>query len=163
LATDRDRYFFRIVIGCFSHHEGHWAARNDLRANGLLDDQMCSIGSLRALVPQNVSCLSEGYEEAHKNAGMGFELRQVRELVLHVSAADLFDQLWPSPYHHEGNLTHWMTPSQSGVVWCKLRQDCPLLMVNADSAKQQVTCSQIQLHHRPTVVQAFNFAVRPAV
>jgi hypothetical protein len=33
------------------------------------------------------------------------------------------------------------------------------LMVSADSEKQQIQSSQIQLRHGPAVVQAFNFAV----
>ena len=159
MKTESDRRFFRIVIGCYSHRDGHWSARDELGANGLQDCQICSLGSRRALMASGDSILADPPVEAGRIRQTRFHLRQVRELEVHVSSALLFDRLWPAPHNHDGSLAPWMTPAQSGVIWRMLREDCPLLMVSADSAQQQIRSSQIQLRHGPTVVQAFNFAV----
>jgi hypothetical protein len=159
LETEPDGRFFRIVIGCYGHSSGHWSARDDLRANGLQDGQMCSLGSRRALM---IDHNSPGERHSGETAGgkrFSYDVRQVREMEIHVSSAPLFDRLWPAPHHHEGSLTWWLTPAQSDVVWRNLIEDCPLLMVSANSAQQQLQSVQVQFRHRPTIVQAFNFAV----
>jgi hypothetical protein len=159
MDPEPDRRFFRIVIGCYNHCEGLRLARDELRANGLQDCQMCSLGSRSALITDANGSLSHPLDEAGRSKQIRYDLRQVRELGIHVSSASLFDRLWPSPHDHDGSLTRWMTPAQSHVVWRKLSEDCPLLMVSADSAQQQIQSVQIQFRHGPTVVQAFNFAV----
>jgi hypothetical protein len=145
LETHPDRSFFRIVLGCYHHGERLRSAKDELRSQGLHDRQICSFGSCKAL--------------AGTDAQTGYPKRKVRELEIHVSSAALFDQLWPAPHHFDGSLTRWMTPAQSNVVWRKLCEDCALLMVSADSEKQQVQSAKIQLRHGPAIVQAFNFAV----
>jgi hypothetical protein len=159
LETETDRRFFRIVVGCYSHREGHWSARDDLRANGLQDHQMCSLGSRRALMGDEDGNVPDPSVEAASRGQIRYDMRRVRELEIHVSSASLFDRLWPAPHDHDGSLTRWMTPGQSSIVWRKLREDCPLLMVSADTAQQQLQSVQVQFRHGPTVVQAFNFAV----
>jgi hypothetical protein len=158
LTTELDRRFFRIVIGCYSHREGHLLARDNLGVNGLQDHQMCSLISQLALMSDRSSKTILG-SGGIKRGPLRYTRRRIRELEFHVSAVSLFDRLWPAPHNHEGSLTHWMTPSQSGVVWSNLCDGCALLMVSAETHEQQVKCSQIQLKHLPTVVQAFNFAV----
>jgi hypothetical protein len=145
LETDPDRSFFRIVLGCYHHGERHRSARDELRSQGLRDRQICSFGSRDAL---------DG-----TGASTGYPRRRIGNLEIHVSSVTLFDQLWPPPHHFDGSLTRWMTPAQSNMVWRKLCDDCVFLMVSADSEKQQIQSSQIQLRHGPAVVQAFNFAV----
>jgi hypothetical protein len=120
---------------------------------------MCSLGSRRALMGDEDGNLPDPPVEAGKSGQIRYDLRRVRELEIHVSSAFLFDRLWPAPHNHDGSLTRWMTPGQSGIVWRKLREDCPLLMVSADTAQQQLQSVQVQFRHGPTVVQAFNFAV----
>ncbi len=159
METGTDRRFFRIVIGCYSHREGHWSARDELRTNGIKDHQMCSLGSRRALMANADEPLPDPSVEAGENGQIRYSLRRISELEFHVSAVTLFDRLWPMPHNNEGSLTRWMTPGQSGIIWRKLREDCPLLMVSADSAQQQLQSVQVQFRHGPTVVQAFNFAV----
>jgi hypothetical protein len=145
LQTDRARDFFRIVIGCYHHGERHKSARDELRSAGLQDRQICSFGSRSALT-------SAG-------APADYSTRMVRDLEIHVSAVSLFDELWPAPHQFDGSLTRWMTPAQSGVVWRELCDDRAVLMVSAESDRQQIENSRIQLKHSPAVVQAFNFAV----
>jgi hypothetical protein len=145
LETDPDRSYFRIVLGCYHLGERLRSATDELRSQGLHDRQICSFGSRNAL------------KGADQKAG--YPRRRIRELEIHVSSVLLFDQFWPAPHHHDGSLTRWMTLAQSSVVWRKLCDDCALLMVSADSDKQQIQSSQIQLRHGPAVVQAFNFAV----
>jgi hypothetical protein len=159
LTMEIDRRFFRIVLACYSPGEGHWSAREDLRANGLQDHQMCSLGSRRTLMADRDGSTAKPFIGMIYSGRLRCTLRRIRELEFHVSAVSLFDSLWPAPHHHDGSLTRWMTPSQSGVVWRNLCEGCALLMVSAESPQQQVKCSQIQLQHGPTVVQAFNFAV----
>jgi hypothetical protein len=158
LKTEPERSYFRIVIGCYSHREGHWSARDELRATGFQDYQICSLGSRRALMDDGDKSPPDPSDEAVRSGNMRYDPRRLRELEVHVSSACLFDCLCPAPHHHDGSLTRWMTPSQSDVIWRQLREDCPLLMVSADSAQQQIRSSQIQLRHGPTIVQAFNFA-----
>ncbi|MGL4636139.1 MAG: hypothetical protein ACRCWF_09170 [Beijerinckiaceae bacterium] len=159
MITEASQGFFRVVIGCYSHRERLWAARGELLANGLNDSQICSFGSHSALIVEG-DTLSNGTTGEERNyRGLSYEIRLVRDLTIHVSSAALFDRLWPSPDPDAGTLAHWMTTTQSGILWSKLQQDCPFLMVSNHTAQQQVMCSQILLLHSPTVVQAFNFAV----
>jgi hypothetical protein len=159
LETEPGRTFFRIVIGCYSHREGHGSARDELWAHGLQDHQICSLGSRRALLDEPDASPPHPSAQAQTSGQIRYDLRRVRELEIHVSSATLFDRLWPAPHHHDGSLARWLTQSQSGVIWGKLREDCPLLMVSAASARQQLRSVQIQFRHAPTIVQAFNFPV----
>ncbi len=159
VTAELDQRFYRIVIGCYSHRESHLSAMEELRHHGLQDRQICSLVSRSALgegsEAEPVPALAGGL----RTASVQYHLRKIRELEFHVTSLPLFDRLWPAPHHHDGSLARWMTPTQSDVIWRILCEDCPILMVSADSAQQQVQSSQIQLRHRPTVVQAFNFAV----
>jgi tRNA nucleotidyltransferase (CCA-adding enzyme) len=146
------------MIGCYRQPEGHWLARAELRANGLQDAQICSMGTRDALLRDREPGIANSSSQDAKGAHIRYAVRRLRELEIHVSSATLFDHLWPSSHHHEDSLTRWMTPAQSGVIWRKLSEDCSLLMVSADFEMQQVRSSQIQLRHGPEVVQAFNFA-----
>jgi hypothetical protein len=159
LQTEPERRFFRIVIGCYSHRAWHWSARDELRSNGLQDHQMCSLGSRSALALDGCCQLPSVPVGGSRTGFVEYHPRQVKELEVHVSSTCLFDGLWPVPHDHDGSLTRWMTPAQSSILWRKLCDNYPLLMVSADSAEQQIRSSQIQLRHGPTVVQAFNFAV----
>jgi hypothetical protein len=44
------------------------------------------------------------------------------------------------------------------IIWRKFCDDRAFLMVSADSDRQQIQSSQIQLRHGPQIVRAFNFA-----
>jgi hypothetical protein len=158
LKTEPERPFFRIVIGCYSRSAAHWSAREDLRSNGLGSHQICSLGSRSALALDANGGMPSTCSEKVGGSAVQYQSRRIRELEIHISSPGLFDSLWPGPYDQDGSLTRWMTATQSDTVWRKLCDDCPLLMVSADSEQQQVRSVQIQLKHGPTIVQAFNFA-----
>jgi hypothetical protein len=159
MRAEPDRRFFRVVIGCYSHTAGLWSARKDLRAFGLQNHQICSLGSRSALaLDENDSSPGVRTDEADSWAIL-YSPRHVRDLELHVSSASLFDGLWPAPYDHNGSLAQWMTFTQSDIIWRKLCDHCPLLIVSAESTQQQIRSVKIQLQHGPAVVQAYNFAI----
>jgi hypothetical protein len=149
---------FRIVIGCYQHPERHWSARNELLANGLRDDQVCSLGSLSALMQDKPDSSTGGAPSPQPPDDMRYEARKVDELEVRVSCPSLFDRLLTEADDPDRSLAQWLSPTQSGTIRRKLLEDCVLLLVSTESAQQQVRSSQIQLCHGPMVVQAFNFA-----
>jgi hypothetical protein len=158
LKAEPDRTLFRVVIGCYSNHNAHWIARQDLRSSGIKDEQICSVGSREAFLKTRSSDDSGGSRLRTMKDDILYSPRNVRHMEVQVSSARLFDHLWPAPHHHEGSLARWMTLAQSDAIWRSLCEDCPLLMVSADSPQQQIQNSRIQLRHMPVVMQAFNFA-----
>jgi hypothetical protein len=158
MQTEPEHSVFRIVIGCYQHAERHWSARNELLANGLRDDQVCSLGSLSVLKQDNCDPAAAGLSYPQPDNGIRYETRKVEELDVRVSCPSLFDRLLSRAQETGQSLAAWLTPAQSGAIRSKLLEDCVLLLVSTETPQQQVTSSQIQLRHGPMVVQAFNFA-----
>jgi hypothetical protein len=158
MQTEPEHSVYRIVIGCYQHAERHWSARNELLANGLRDDQICSLGSLSVLKQDNFDPASGGLPYPQPQDGIRYETRKVEELDVRVSCPSLFDRVLSCAQETGQSLAAWLTPAQSGAIRRKLLEDCVLLLVSTETPQQQVTSSQIQLRHGPMVVQAFNFA-----
>ena len=158
MTNTSEHSVFRIVIGCYQHPERHWSARNELLANGLRDDQVCSLGSPSALQLQAADSTAAAMPPPQTSAPLGYASRKVEELDVKVSCPSLFDRLLSRAQETGQSLAAWLTPAQSGAISRKLLEGCVLLVVSTETAQQQVTSSQIQLRHGPMVVQAFNFA-----
>jgi hypothetical protein len=136
--VEEPKQLFRIVIGAYPAADQAVSARLDLCNGGLTDSQLCIIGKRAAVVA-------------------GTERRRIAGEDVEVTRADLFDQVWHDAASAEQPFAPWMTSAQSRAILDCLKAGALVLMVSAASAKEQVRASQIQLNHRPSMVQAYSF------
>lgn len=154
---DADRRFYRLVIGSYATIEQCRLACAELGHSGIDVNQMCLIGPDQCPRPTRWAVPKAAGEDA---LASNCALRLIGGHPFIVSSTQLFDRLWKEPDHCEHPMTRWMTQAQSTVIWKNLKANFWLLMINTDSAEQQVRCSQIQLnHHRPALIQAYHFAI----
>ena len=134
----RPKQLYRIVIGAYPGPDLARSATQDLRLGGLGDAQLCVISKGRA----------DGAGDASK--------RLIADEVVDVSEPSLFDKIWAGSASGQASVP-WMTRSQAKAILESLRGGALVLMVSAASATEQVRASQIQLNHRPMMVQAYSF------
>lgn len=158
MPREPERIYFRIVIGCYSHDARLSSARRELLVKGLPEEQLCTIAARKATTDET-AVQDPRFDDGVTIGDVRYHVRKFRELALHVTSARLFDRLWSRKDADGDELTEWMTPAQSETVWNKLCDGQGLLMASASSSPQQIEISQIQLKHRPTTLQAFNFTI----
>jgi hypothetical protein len=139
------RPFFRIVIGSYADAEEFWRAVSDLVRAGMQRSQICVIGAeggtkglTDALVPAPVR---------RTFSGCAFE----------IWSAELFDVLWRKVAPGEQPQADWMTAGQADRFWASLLKGEHVLVASAKSTEEMLRCSQVQLRHKPSQVQTFNF------
>jgi hypothetical protein len=137
---DDGRTFFRIVIGSYAEPERMLLAASDLRREGLTKPQICAIGPADVVDGSDVS-------------------RRIGGRTFHVSSEELFDRLWRHASNVDRPKATWMTDGQADALWAGLLKGEHLLVVNTSTPDQQLRCSQIQLRHKPSRVQTYNFAM----
>jgi hypothetical protein len=136
--VDEPKQLFRIVIGAYAAPDQAASARLDLCNDGLSDSQLCVIGKRPA-------------------GAAAAQVRRIAGEEVDVTRPDLFDQVWHDVASAEQPFAPWMTKAQSLAILDCLKAGALVLMVSAASAKEQVRASQIQLNHRPSMVQAYSF------
>jgi hypothetical protein len=137
---DDGRTFFRIVIGSYAEPQQLRLAASDLQREGLTEPQICAIAPADAV---------DDGEASRRIGGRPF----------HVSSEALFDRLWRQASAIDRPKAAWMTEGQADALWAGLLMGEHLLIVNTSTPDQQLRCSQIQLRHKPSRVQTYNFAM----
>jgi hypothetical protein len=135
--VDESKQLFRIVIGAYAAPDEAASARLDLSNGGLSDSQLCMIGKW-------------------PGGAATTQRRRIAGEEVEVTRPDLFDQVWHDAASAEQPFAPWMTRVQSRAILDCLRGGELVLMVSAASAAEQVRASQIQLKHRPSIVQTYS-------
>jgi hypothetical protein len=138
-------HIVRLVLGGYNDAGLLWSAYSELNDSGISNEQLCAF-----LQSDRASAVFDGHHTP--------DTRQVDGIHLSVSSGSLFDMIRLSEVEPFGKGAPWMPAKQAEALWRHIRDGRPALLALAHSPDEQVSCSRLQLRHRPCFLHTFNFS-----